>query len=150
MNAEIKVREARSGDLPELLLLEQQRFTTDRISARSFKRWFRLQHDGLAVAEQGGKLVGNVVVLRRGNSRVAHLYSIVVDESVGRQGLGRLLLEWAEHRARSWGASRIRLEVESTNTAAQSFYLKFGYQLLSTKPAYYENGSDALCMQKDL
>jgi len=57
----------------------------------------------------------------------AHLEAIVVAESARGTGLGRLLLENAEQRARSAGAKTITLHVFGNNERARAVYRKLGY-----------------------
>lgn len=144
------IRIAQAGDLPALLLLEQGRFVTDHVSARSFRRWLHLRHDGLAVAMRSQQLLGYVLVLRRRNSRIARLYSIAVAPEAAGSGLGRGLLQWAERRAVQWQATSMRLEVQPGNAAALALYRRAGYQVIRAIPGYYEDGSDALRMEKRL
>lgn len=150
MHPEWSLRQARMADLPALLALEDQRFDTDRIGARSFRRWLRLGHKGLAVAVQDGRLVGYVLVLHRRNSHSARLYSIAVWPEAAGKGLGRALLAWAEEQARAWGATGMRLEVQPGNRAARSLYESAGYGHIARLPGFYENGADALRMGKTL
>jgi len=45
---------------------------------------------------------------------------------------------------------RILLEVSSLNTAAMELYRKAGFQVLRKRASYYQDGSDALILEKKL
>jgi len=61
-----------------------------------------------------------------------------------------MLLEAAIEQARAAGASVLRLETRVDNEAAQSLFRRHGFTPLDRKPAYYEDGTDALRFQKSL
>ena len=54
-----------------------------------------------------------------------------------RHGLGRRLLDQAIERARHRGASRIFLEVRTSNREAQSLYERRGFVMSGVKRRYY-------------
>lgn len=143
-------RQAQPSDLAELLALESQRFVVDRISERSFRRWLRLEHEGLVVTICDDALVGYLLLLRRKNSRVVRLYSIAVAAPMTGKGMGRALMKEAEAMATRWGAGHIRLEVQASNRRAIRLYNLFGYERVHDLPRYYEDGSNGLRMQKTL
>jgi ribosomal protein S18 acetylase RimI-like enzyme len=60
---------------------------------------------------------------------VAHL---AVDPGLHRQGLGTMLLEYAEQRARILGKARLTLYVAGGNDAARGLYLARGFRLVKT------------------
>ncbi|MBA4363610.1 MAG: ribosomal-protein-alanine acetyltransferase, partial [Pseudomonas sp.] len=65
-------------DLPALLELEQQCFTTDRLNSRSFLWMITRAHGQLLVAQHGEQLVGYAVVLFHRGTSLARLYSIAI------------------------------------------------------------------------
>jgi [ribosomal protein S18]-alanine N-acetyltransferase len=143
------VRRARLDDIEALLALEA-RFPTDRISRASFRHLIAHAHADLWVCELDSRLCGNVVVLYRAGSRTARVYSIVVDPAKQGRGLGRLLMDAAEHAATAAGCERIALEVRSDNTPAQALYRDRGYALTRTLEEFYEDGTAARRMEKRL
>ena len=146
----IQIRQAVMADLPGLLRLEKQGFNSDRISARSFRRWLRNGHEGLAVACDSEQVFGYVLILHRRGSAVVRLYSLAVDKAASGQGIGRALLRWAENKARDWSAQRIHLEVQHDNQFALQLYRSAGYELVKRLPGYYENGADGLRLRREL
>jgi ribosomal-protein-alanine N-acetyltransferase len=52
--------------------------------------------------------------------------------------------------AASVGAASVYLEVRVSNAAARSFYAAHGFVPTFTRKGYYENGEDALIMERDV
>lgn len=82
--------------------------------------------------------------------RFAHLLKIVVSKELRRSGIGVELLSVSEEALRKKGVSSIYLEVEVSNTSAQSLYIKSNYKKIHTKKKFYSNGADAHIMEKHL
>ena len=146
----IEVRHGEPADLDALMALEQRVFATDQLSRRSMRRLLESRTAMVIVAEQGGSLVGTVVVLFRAGSAVARLYSIAVAPPMSGQGVAAMLLDAADARARARGCKSMRLEVHETNAVAISRYRKSGYRQFGRHDAYYEDGGDALRFEKPL
>jgi ribosomal protein S18 acetylase RimI-like enzyme len=149
-SASVRLRSAAPADLAALLALENASFSGDRISARRMRHWIGASNAILLVASRSGELIGSCLVLTRADSPAARLYSIAISKTARGQGLGSKLLRKAETLAREGGSSAMRLEVAAGNSAAIALYQKLGYQVFGRKTAYYEDGQDALRMQKTL
>ena len=63
--------------------------------------------------------------------RRAHVEALVVDEAHRRAGVGSALMEAATAWARERGAVEVVLTVWAGNQAAESFYERLGYRLVS-------------------
>jgi ribosomal protein S18 acetylase RimI-like enzyme len=146
----IRLRRATLADVPGLVALENASFTTDRLSARQFRHHVTRGHSALVVAERGRTLLGDVLVLFRRGSRLARLYSLVVDASARGLGLGRRLLARAEDAACRAGCDAMRLEVRVDNGGAIALYAGAGYARIGTKVRFYEDGADAVVYLKRL
>ena len=64
--------------------------------------------------------------------------------------LSKLLMADAEKRIRLAGCENITLEVRTSNVKAIHLYQSFGYQIVTTRVKYYENGEDAYLMLKEV
>ena len=148
MQSVSKVRPAAQSDLEELLRLEKVAFETDRISRRSFRRFLESNAAAILVADTGAGLSGYVLLLLRRGTALARLYSIAVDPNLQGQGIGRLLIEAAESFAFDADRIVLRLEVRTDNAVAQALYKKRGYRDCGHVAGYYEDGCDAIRMQK--
>ena len=145
------IRDAVLEDVPALCGIEDRCFETDNLSARSFRRFIARSRASLRVDEgDGGRLRGYSLVLFHGGTSLARLYSFAVDPDFRGHGLARALLATAEEDARANGAAAMRLEVRRDNTQAIGLYEKNGYRPFTVTPHYYDDGMDAIRMEKVL
>ena len=79
-----------------------------------------------------------------------HLLNVAVAEGYRRQGLARRLITAMITIGRRAGVETIFLEARPTNTAAVTLYDSFGFTVAGRRPAYYEDGEDALLMTLEL
>ncbi len=140
---------ATPDDLPALRALESQFPEADRISPRSWRR-FIAKPNAVFVWRVDGEVVGAAVLLFRHGSKSARLYSIAVDPARRGQGIGPSLLTACEASACASGANAMSLEVRVSNGAAIALYRKSGFAETKRLAAYYDDGEDALRMQKSL
>lgn len=142
------MRPAALSDLEELLRIEKAAFVSDRISRRSFRRFLESNASAILVADTGAGLSGYVLLLLRRGTALARLYSIAVDPQRQGMGIGKVLIEAAESFAFEADRIVLRLEVRTDNTAARSLYVARGYRDCGHVAGYYEDGCDAIRMQK--
>lgn len=147
---DIRIRPAGTGDIDALVALENEVFTTDRLTRRGFQRFLGSPPAALLVAEQQGRLAGYALVLFRPNSSIARLYSIAVPPLLEGRGVGPALIAAAEEAARKRGSTRLRLEVDETNARAIARYRKAGYELFGRHLDYYDDHGNALRFEKRL
>lgn len=146
------IRRAVQRDLSQLLTIEEQCFTTDRLSKRSFKHHLVSKHSVLLVAYEHNSsiLTGYALVLLLKGTRLARLYSIAVATSARGNRLGQQLLVASEQAASSAGRLFMRLEVATSNTHAINLYQQQGYRTFGQYLDYYDDHQDALRMQKTI
>lgn len=144
------IRHADLCDVPALLSLEERCFPTDRLSRRSLRRFARHDTALMLVDERANRIAGYGLVLFRGNSRGARLYSFAVDRDFRGVGIADALLDACEQGGIARGMERMRLEVREDNSAALRLYTRHGYRLVAEVPAYYEDRGTALRMEKEL
>ncbi len=100
------------------------------------------------LVEEGGQVCGYcclIVLFEDGE-----VANIAVDAPYRGRGIAKALMEKMHDKARSLGATRCLLEVRKSNVAAISLYERFGYCHYGERPRYYEDGEDALLMEKSL
>lgn len=73
--------------------------------------------------------------------------TIAVDPRYQRRGIGRALLHACENKL---GVPRSRLTVRISNQGAISMYEQEGYVSIDIWKGYYNDGEDALLMEKEL
>ncbi len=152
MSKDITLRPAEQDDIDRLEEIESSCFSSDNLSRRSFQRFIRPGAHELLIAEiqQGAtqKLIAYVLVLYRTGTSLARLYSIAVAADYQGLGVAQLLVHAAEQAAREKPCAYMRLEVNVHNAVAIKVYKKLGYQSIDVIKHYYEDGSDALRMEK--
>ena len=83
------------------------------------------------------------------NQDFAELNDILVAPKVRRKGVANALM--GEFIALLKGQTqKIFLEVRASNESAQALYYKWGFSKLSVRKKYYQDGEDALVLQKEL
>lgn len=141
-------RNATQDDLKSLLDLENQCFTSDRLTPRSFQWMISRAHGSLIVAQDGSQLMGYCLVLFHRGTSLARLYSIAIATHSRGLGLGKQLLDQAEHCARAHDCAYLRLEVRPDNPVALSLYERNGYRRFAVVHDYYEDHAHALRLEK--
>lgn len=148
--SQVLIREANLADLQALVALETECFEGDRVSRRRLRHWITADNGCLLIAEHSGNLCGYGLTLYRKNSHKARIYSLAVAGQARGVGVAADLLRGLEADAGERGCSFIQLEVSSLNIGAIHLYTKAGYQPFGLYDAYYEDGSDALRLNKPL
>lgn len=142
------IRFASLADLDDLAMLEQECFTSDRLSLRNFHWMITRANARLVVATQQEKLAGYALVLFHRGTSLGRLYSIAVSRIWKGRGLGQLLLNEAQSCALANNCAWLRLEVRPDNPAAIRLYESNGYQRFATVEDYYEDHAQGLRYEK--
>ena len=144
------VRRATPRDLDAIDRIEQRSFAQDRFPRRNLRRVLASRASLFLIAEADGAPAGYLMLLFRRGAAVARLYSIAVDPGFRGRGIAERLINAAEAAASGQGANRLRLELRPSNIAAQRLYERAGFALLERRPGYYDDGEDAIRMEKRL
>lgn len=149
--ANVRVRSAELSDLDDLVALEEQSFTSDRLSRAQFRRHLDSESAKVLVASTGPhRFLGTAVMFFRKRSGVARLYSIATHRAARGQGVGSALLDAVEQLARRRRCRALRLEVRADNAGAIRLYERLGYRRLAALAKYYEDGADGWRYEKML
>jgi ribosomal-protein-alanine N-acetyltransferase len=146
----VVIREALPTDIDALMLIEADRFASDRLSRRSLVSLSKSRSACMLVATRGGRPIGYAVLLTRRGGHSGRLYSIAVAGEEAGRGVGSRLLAAAEEAAIKRGARRLHLEVRADNSSAVSFYERLGYKPSGQRPGYYEDGMTAQLFTRHL
>ncbi len=95
----------------------------------------------------GCLMVGFIAGDVRASQHLAWIATIGVLPDYRGRGIGRMLLEACEAQIRE---PRVRLCVRASNQIAIQLYLNSAYQRAGVWPNYYQDGEDALVMEKQL
>jgi ribosomal protein S18 acetylase RimI-like enzyme len=142
------IRIARLADLEALVRLEAESFSGDVISRRQFRYLLTRGKACTLVETHRRRLRGSVLLVFRSNITVARIYTIAVGAADRGRGVGNALLRAAEREARRRGCDRLRAEVRTDNRASLALFTRRGYQRFGCCPAYYEDGQDAVRVEK--
>lgn len=146
----VHIRRLGLNRINDLLTMEESCFPTDRSNRRNLRRLLRSESACCLGIYRQGELLGSAVVLFRRGTRSARVYSLAVLETARGLGLGRRLMQRAEHEARKRGCSLIRLEVRMDNSPAIRLYEQLGFEAFRILPAYYEDGAHAMRYRKEI
>lgn len=106
----------------------------------------------LAAFEASRELVGFIMTRQAGDE--CEILTIVSDDKKRRSGIANSLMTQAVELSRLRNARRIFLEVASGNKAAIALYQRHGFEEISRRPGYYQQGrseaEDALVMARSL
>ncbi|WP_291365692.1 ribosomal protein S18-alanine N-acetyltransferase [Acetobacter sp. UBA5411] len=80
----------------------------------------------------------------------AEILTLAVSPEWRRRGIARKLLETVEHALKKEQITKLFLEVSTKNTSAEALYTKAGFVKAGTRKRYYEDGSDAVVMVRDM
>ena len=142
----MEITPASLKDLNALRKLEQACFAEDAwslfdlVAVLTFPEVVRLK------AVQHGRMVGFVAGDPRPAKGFSWIATICVLPECQRKGIGRALLRACEARIQT---PRLRLSVRIENRAAICLYEREGYQRVDVWRGYYNDGGDALVMEKE-
>ena len=80
----------------------------------------------------------------------ADLEGVAVRREYRKTGVATRLLSAAQEKLKERGVKRLLLEVREGNIPAKNFYLKSGFEKISTRKNYYPDGENALVMVKEI
>lgn len=141
------LRKAKPQDLDSMLKIEQESFGIDAFNKSQIRYLVNRANSECLVCEIENKIVASMILLRRKNSSVLRLYSLVVSPGYRGLGIARVLLDNATKIAIDNNMNAIVLEVRIDNIPAIKLYEKNGYSKIKILPNYYKDGSNGLRMQ---
>jgi len=143
------LRRAKAEDIPAIVAIEKESFV-DPWNEETFQQSLEYWADSFFVAIVSGHVAGFIVggLEDTGEAIYGHICNFAVAERFRGCGIGRVLVRRAEQQFALRLAEGVQLEVRVSNTPAQAFYRKLGYEAVFTVGGYYSNGEDALVMMK--
>ena len=144
-----QIRRAVASDIPAIVTIERESFP-DPWDQSVFVEALTYFPATTFVAVCDGMVAGFIVggLEDTGENIYGHICNFGVSPRYRRRGIGRLLVNRAEHQFALELATGVQLEVRISNAAAQQFYRKLGYRQVFGIEHYYANGEDALVMMK--
>ncbi len=141
-----RVRLLRGGDLPRVLQMEADIFSTPWRES-TFRGLMRRADTDLYVAEdEAGRVVGYAACWTVVDQ--SELGNVAVAPEARGRGVGGALVDAVVERVRGRGATELFLEVRESNTGAQSLYRERGFEVIGRRRSYYSSPTeDALVMR---
>jgi [ribosomal protein S18]-alanine N-acetyltransferase len=142
----VTIRPMTEADLDQVMELEKAIF------ANPWRRSFFLSDLGrsqglVVVAEEDAVILGYAVAW---GTEETHLANLAVSEHERGKGVGGRLLDEVIAFARRSKAQSMYLEVRVSNTVARKFYSERGFVPTYLRKGYYENGEDAVIMEREV
>ncbi|UVV59420.1 GNAT family N-acetyltransferase [Bacteroides thetaiotaomicron] len=150
MEPTIHLRQAKVGDIPAILEIEQECFQEDSFSREQFVYLICRSKRDLLCGGGTGADDRLCLIIVSCVTRYLRIYSIAVHPDCRGRKLGQLLMERTIETAFDCRAVKITLEVKESNTPAIKLYMKNGFIPVGVKPNYYHDGSDAIYMQRHM
>lgn len=147
--AESNIRHAILDDIDTLVSLEQY-FPTDKLTRERFVYMLKHGNCNIMVYTIDEKPVGDTVILFRKNSKIARLYSLVVEPKYQGKGISHLLIDAAITVAVLRNRKVLSLEVREDNKLAQNLYVRFGFNTVGKLNNYYDDGETAIKFVKQI
>lgn len=148
MRSDLQIREIRENDAADIAAMERDIFP-DPWTKRGITETLQGKNTVLLGAWKNGILAGYVIlyyVLDEGE-----IARIAVESSCRRQGAAGCLFGRLKDICGDRGIKRLMLEVRQSNTAAISFYKRYGFTEDGIRKAYYTNPcEDAILMSRDV
>jgi [ribosomal protein S18]-alanine N-acetyltransferase len=144
---------AREGDVDAITAIEARCFS-DPWSARSFRDalshsriYFACLRDERSNGSGAARVLGYVVAWFAGGE--GEIANLAVDPDARGQGVGSALLDAALEEARRQSASRVFLEVRSSNLRARQLYESRGFTEVGRRRGYYRRPvEDAVILRR--
>lgn len=141
-----RIRAAQAADLPFIHDIESRSFREPYPSSLITTLYAKHPRTFL-VAENEGRVVGYVIASTYKDR--AHVVSIAVAPDARRKKVGHALLRRLLQLLKDMRVHTVRLEVRQSNTIAQRFYERRGFQYSHTVAGYYPD-EDGLVYFKGL
>ncbi|MGB9928965.1 MAG: ribosomal protein S18-alanine N-acetyltransferase [Methanosarcina sp.] len=134
-------------DFEAIVEIEREAFSEhDSLVYMSF---YEMVGDGFLVAEYDGEPVGYIVGYRSAENE-GHIFSVGVKREYRGHGIGTGLIRAICDIFVTNGLKYARLEVRSSNIAAQKLYRFIGFIPCWTEKKYYSDGEDGMVMKMHL
>ena len=133
------------ADIPKIVEIEKVCFS-DPWTVEAFESGMSNPFFHSVLLEDGGQVCGyacQFVIFED-----AEILNLAVSPAYRRKGLGRELLKELESYAKEKQAERTLLEVREGNLPARSLYEAWGFKAFGVRKNYYEDGENAVLMEK--
>jgi len=139
---EVNIRKCEKDDISKIIKIEKESFEhpyKDEIF------YYFLKNENFFVAEFKDDVIGYIMAdIREGQGLII---SVAVAPDQRRKGIGRKLMEKVID---NMNTDTVKLTLRTHNINAFRFYNRLGFHVKGFIRDYYENGDDAIVMEKDI
>lgn len=144
----IILRKSCFNDIDEICRIENESFSAEGWSRKSFEDFLSNQDNIMLSAELDGKIAGYILVSIAADE--AELLIIAVDKSSRKKGIADMLLKEALKQL-CGKTDTFYLEVRESNQAAVNLYIKNGFKKVGLRKNYYSCPlENALIMSREV
>lgn len=150
---EFSIRKMAIDDLNEVLSIEKEAIASSWSAAQIEFELLKNPFGCFKVAvdetnEHRNSIIGFIIYWITFDS--ATIAQIVVKNDYRRRGIARGLLEEMIQNCRDKHVKTITLEVRTNNQPALNLYESYGFKKVTIKEKYYQDGSDAIYMVREV
>lgn len=143
------IRKAKINDLEAIKEIEDESFRKPFTKEDLLYEISQNPVSNFLVLEKDGRVIGFIDYWVTFDS--ATIDQIAIKKSERKQGFARILLEKSINDLKELGeVSFFTLEVRASNEPAINLYKSFGFQNVTIKEKYYDDGEDAIYMIRGL
>lgn len=144
----LTLREMTLADLETVHRAEMTLFPADAWPLEMFLAEIQHETRAYVVVEKEGEILGYAGAMSIADT--ADIQTIAVLPEHEGKGYGSTMLDFLHEEVTARGAERILLEVRADNPRAQALYSRKGYRQIHRRRNYYNDGTDAIIMEKSL
>ena len=122
---------------------------TERYSPKIFSKIHNLWPEGFILGTVNNEIKSLICGAIVPHSKKLRILLVVVSPEYRLQGYGKHLMDELSKVARFKDCKRVSLEVRN-ESGAISFYQKLHFSKVDYVPCYYQDGTDAIVMEKEL
>ena len=142
------IKELFSNDVERVVFLQREENFLDGWNENQFLSSFKAGNFLLFGIEEGERLVAFLSASFTVDT--CDIEDVLVSANFRKKGYARLLISHLEKILTSRGIKEIFLEVRENNLPAISLYKACGFNLISKRKKYYQDGENALVYKKEI
>lgn len=147
LESQLTIRPMRWWDIPSVDTIEGELFPHDRWSTDQWWRELAALHNHYWVATVNAEIIGYCGLSVQ--TPDADVQTMAIGTTWQGRGHGKVVLDHLIESSKSFGVRFIFLEVREDNAPAIALYGHAGFTRMSSRPAYYPDGSTALIYRRD-
>ncbi len=121
----------------------------ERYNPSIFNFFYETYPKGFIIAEKAHKIIGFCIGVKV-NEELSKILMLSVSERFRKQNIGSALINRFFQEISNEVIKHIELEVRCTNRKAIKFYQKHGFEIIDKIKEFYQDGSNAYTMRKEI